>query len=57
MKKAVVEVIIPTYRPGREFEKVLERLSKQEYPIERIRIMNTEEEFWNPPVGGNLSAS
>lgn len=47
MKKAVVEVIIPTYRPGREFEKVLERLSKQEYPIERIRIMNTEEEFWD----------
>ncbi len=47
MEKVKVDVIIPTYRPGKEFETVLERLNKQEYPVEKILIMNTEEEFWN----------
>lgn len=47
MEKVKVDVIIPTYRPGKEFETVLERLNKQEYPVEKILIMNTEEESWN----------
>ena len=47
MEKIKVDVIIPTYKPGEEFEKVLERLEKQEYPINKIMIMNTEEKFWN----------
>lgn len=42
-----VDVIIPVYKPGEEFCKVLKRLQKQHYPVEKIRIMNTEEEFWN----------
>ena len=39
-------MIIPTYRPGEEFEKLLERLSAQKYPINKILVMNTEKKFW-----------
>ena len=42
-----IDVIIPTYHPGREFGKLIERLNKQTYPIHRMIIMNTEEEFWD----------
>lgn len=42
-----VDVIIPTYKPGEEFLELMKRLSKQDYPIHKILIMNTEETFWN----------
>lgn len=42
-----VDVIIPTYRPGKEFQSLLTRLTKQSFPIHRILVMNTEERFWN----------
>ena len=41
-----IDVIIPVYRPGREFSQLLERLEKQDYPISRIIIMHTEEGSW-----------
>lgn len=41
-----VDVIIPTYRPGMEFERLLEKLWEQEYPIRKILVMNTEKSFW-----------
>ena len=40
-------MIIPAYHPGSEFETLLDRLEKQDYPINKILIMNTEEEYWN----------
>lgn len=40
------DVIIPTYRPGKEFRRLLTRLMKQSFPIQKILIMNTEESFW-----------
>lgn len=43
-----VDIIIPAYHPGNEFEKLLESLSGQSYPVEKILVMNTEAEFWNP---------
>lgn len=43
-----VDVLIPTYKPGRQFKKLLERLDGQSYPIRRVIIMNTEERFWDP---------
>ena len=46
MKTLKTDVIIPTYRPGEEFEKLLERLSAQKYPINKILVMNTEKKFW-----------
>lgn len=48
MEKIIVDVIIPTYHPGKEFGMLLERLEKQSYPIRKILIMNTEAAFWNP---------
>ena len=46
MKTLKIDVIIPAYRPGEEFEKLLERLSAQKYPINKIIVMNTEKKFW-----------
>ncbi len=42
------DVIIPTYRPGRELCEVLRRLSAQTVLPEHISIVNTGEEYWNP---------
>lgn len=39
MSTVKIDVIIPAYRPGEEFEKLLERLSAQKYPINRIDQM------------------
>ena len=46
-QKKTVDVIIPTYRPDREFEKLLPRLEEQEYRPDRILVMNTGEQYWN----------
>ena len=43
-----IDVIIPAYCPGAEFEALLNRLEGQSYPVSRIIVMNTEEKFWNP---------
>ena len=42
-----VDVIIPTYHPGQEFEKLLQSLENQKYPVKTILVMNTEEKYWN----------
>ena len=36
-----IDVIIPAYRPGAEFEALLNRLEGQSYPVSRIIVMNT----------------
>ena len=36
---ATVDVIIPAYRPGREFGELLHRLEEQEYRPRRILVM------------------
>ena len=41
-----VDVIIPTYKPGKEFEELICRLQKQTYPIQRIIVINTETEVF-----------
>lgn len=41
------DIIIPTYRPGAEFEKTLSRLSLQTEKAEHLIVINTEEEFWD----------
>ena len=47
MKNRNVDVIIPTYRPGKEFMELLTRLERQECPPDRIVVMNTGEQYWN----------
>ena len=47
MSEKTVDVIIPAYKPGKEFGTLLKRLEKQEYPVNRIIVMNTEEAFWD----------
>lgn len=37
-----IDVIIPTYKPGKEFEELIRRLQRQSYPIHKIIIINTD---------------
>ena len=41
-----IDVIIQTYKPGKEFEKLIGRLQKQEYPIHKIIIINTRTDIF-----------
>lgn len=45
--QTTVDVIIPTYKPDASFEVLLERLEQQNYPVDHILIMNTEEDYWD----------
>lgn len=47
-----VDVIIPSYRPGKEFLELLERLSEQTVPADRIIVMNTEKKYLDELTGG-----
>lgn len=42
-----VDVIIPTYKPGKGFLSMLDALFQQSYPISRILIINTEKKYWD----------
>lgn len=41
-----IDIIIPAYKPGRKFSCLLSMLEKQTYPIRKIIVMNTEEQYW-----------
>ena len=41
------DVIIPCYKPGKQIEKLLSRLSRQSCPPDYILVMNTEEAYWD----------
>lgn len=47
MEKTKVNVIIPTYHPGKEFPELLKGLGNQKYQPDKVIIMNTEEEYWD----------
>ena len=42
-----INVVIPTYRPGKGFLELMKRLAAQSCPAERIIIMNTEEKYFD----------
>ena len=42
MREYRVDLVIPTYGPDEKFDKLMQMLQKQTYPIGRILIMNTE---------------
>ncbi|MEY8339206.1 glycosyltransferase [Lachnospiraceae bacterium 62-35] len=43
-----VDVVIPAYRPGNKFQKLLAMLQVQEAPVNKIIVINTEEKYWRP---------
>ena len=47
MKEVRIDVVIPTYRPGKQFAGLLRALKKQTCPIRRILILNTEEDLFH----------
>lgn len=47
MNKPIVDILIPTYRPGQEFEELLLGLLKQTYPVRNILIVNTDASLWD----------
>lgn len=40
--KNVIDVVIPTFRPGERFLEILERLQHQELPVRAIHVINTD---------------
>ena len=46
-RKMTVDVIIPTYKPGKKFSRLLTMLEKQTCPVHQIFVVNTEEKYWN----------
>lgn len=48
MKEPIVDILIPTYRPGQEFKELLLGLFRQSYPVRRILVVNTDASLWNP---------
>ncbi len=48
MNSYKVDVLIPTYKPNKDFAKLLRQLAQQSYRIRNIIIVNTGEKYWNP---------
>lgn len=46
------DVLIPVYRPGKQFEELLRKLVNQSYPVHRIILMNTEEAYFPKELAG-----
>ena len=46
-----IDIIIPTYKPDRQFFLLLDRLAQQTCPVRRILVINTEKSYWDALVG------
>lgn len=46
MEYPEIDVIIPLYKPGERFFKLLESLENQSVPVHKIILMNTEEKYY-----------
>ena len=42
----LVDVIVPTYRPGKKFKNLLAMLEIQTLPIHKVIVINTEQAYW-----------
>lgn len=42
-----IDVIIPVYKPGEEFFRLLDLLKSQSLPPDHIILMNTEKQYWD----------
>ncbi|MBR4168714.1 MAG: glycosyltransferase family 2 protein [Lachnospiraceae bacterium] len=52
-----VDVVMPAYKPGQKFIRLIGMLSKQTVPVGKIIVMNTEEKWWSDRLVGELKAS
>lgn len=48
MRAPTVTLIIPTYRPGEPFRRLLKALGRQTVLPEKLLILNTEEQYFHP---------
>ena len=46
MKEYTVDLVVPVYKPDEKFDKLMQMLQRQTYPIGKILLMNTEEEYF-----------
>ncbi len=46
----VIDLIIPTYKPGDKFQESLKRLALQTRKPDRIILVNTEAEFFDEEI-------
>lgn len=46
-RPVTVAVLVPAYRPGQKFSRMLAMLQRQTMPVSQIVVMNTEKAFWN----------
>ncbi len=47
-----VDVLIPSYRPGEQLERLIQKILGQSYPVEKIIVMNTEKEYFPKGLEG-----
>lgn len=47
-----IDVIIPVYRPEKDFLSLLDRLEHQTIPVQNIILMNTEEKYFDKLIHG-----
>lgn len=51
-----IDIIIPTYKPDQRFFKLIEKLTHQSVPVNRIIVMNTEQKYFDRLVYGTSFA-
>lgn len=47
LSKLKIDVLIPTHQPGRIFSELLRRLDAQSIRPAHVRVINTEEQYWD----------
>ena len=43
MSQKTMDVVIPSYKPGETFDRLMKSLLASRYPIQKILVMNTEQ--------------
>lgn len=47
-----VDVLIPSYQPKKQLERLIRRILRQSYPVGKILVMNTEKEYFPEELKG-----
>lgn len=48
-----IDVIIPVYKPGKDFLTLLDKLHQQTIPVNKIILFNTEQKYWESLMDQN----